>query len=117
MHDSYTDDVRSRIMYIEEKNDLTGPARIGRVFFSKRGKTLYYGGRAFQSLKGRGISKSNYFDIETEEEYWISGCKRNGSDRLYGERDAVEIDDDVREEYWREIRKAPGRIQERVANR
>ena len=103
-------------MYIERKDGLTGPARIGRVLFSKRGKTLYYGGRAFQSLKGRGF-KANYFDTETEEEYWISGCKRNGSDRLYGERDAVEIDDDVREEYWREIRKAPERVQERIANR
>jgi hypothetical protein len=111
--------LKSRIMYIEQKSapdGLTGPARIGRVSFSKRGKTLYYGGRAFQSLKGRGF-KANYVDVESGEEYWISGCKRNGADRLYGERDAVEIDDDVREEYWCDIRKAPGRIHERVANR
>ncbi len=103
-------------MYIEQKSDgATGSARIGRVFFSKRGKTLYYGGRAFQRAKGRGI-EGNYFDIETEDEYWISGCKRNGADRLFGGL-AIEIDDDVREEYWRETRKAPGRVQERIANR
>jgi hypothetical protein len=96
--------MRSRIMYIERKQEsLTGPARIGRVYFSKRGKTLYYRGRAHESLKGRGF-KAHYFDVETGDEYWISGCKRDGSDRLYGERIPVEIDEDVRKEYWREIR-------------
>ena len=104
-------------MYIERKaGELTGAARIGRVSFSKTGKTIYYAGRAFQSLKGQGF-KANYFDVETGEEYWISGCKKDGSDRLYGERNPVEIDDDVREEYWTEIRGAPERSHERVANR
>jgi hypothetical protein len=94
--------MRSRIMYIENKaGGLTGPARIGRVSFSKRGKTLYYRGRAFQSLKGMGF-KANYFDVESGERYWISGCKRDGGDRLYGEGVPVEIDDDVRAENWTE---------------
>jgi hypothetical protein len=95
-------------MYIEQKSEgLSGSARIGRVTFSKTGKTLYYAGREFRSLKGRGF-KANYFDVETGERYWISGCKKDGSDRLYGERLPVEIDDDVRDEYWREIRGARG---------
>jgi hypothetical protein len=43
-------------MYIEFKgDDLTGPARIGRVAFSKTGRTLYYAGKTFQSLKGTGF--------------------------------------------------------------
>lgn len=109
--------VRSRIMYIESKaGGLTGPARIGRVSFSKTGSTLYYGGRSFRSLKGAGF-KSNYYDVETGEEYWISGPKKDGSDRLYGERVPVEIDDDVREEYWREVRGQPDRASEAIANR
>ena len=96
--------MRSRIMYIEDKGSgLIGPARIGRVTFSKTGCTLYYWGRSFQSLKGG--YKSNYFDVETGARFWISGPKRDGSDRLYGERLPVEIDEDVREEYWREIRR------------
>ncbi len=34
---------RSRAMYIEDKSGgLEGEARIGRVYFSKSGKTLYY---------------------------------------------------------------------------
>jgi hypothetical protein len=35
----------------------------------------------------------------------------------YGEATPVEIDEDVREEYWTEIRSAPSRINETVANR
>jgi hypothetical protein len=107
--------MKSRIMYIERKaGALTGDARIGRVTFSKTGKTLYYQGREFCSLKGSGF-KANYLEAQTREQYWISGCKRNGGDRLYGERVAIEIDEDVREEYWRDIRKAPSRSKEKIA--
>ena len=91
-------------MYIESKaTGLTGPARIGRVTFSKTGKTLYYRGRTFQSLKGRGF-KSNFYDVENGDEYWISGPRKDGADRLYGGTDGVEIDADVADEYWRDIR-------------
>jgi hypothetical protein len=104
-----------RIMYIECKaGSLTGPARIGRVTFSKTGRTLYYRGQRFQSLKGVGF-KSNYYDIDTGEDYWISGPKRNGGDALYGGSTPIEIDEDVREEYWREIRRQPERVHERCA--
>ena len=96
---------KTRIMYIEDKSGgLTGPARIGRVSYSKTGKSLYYRGRMFQSLKGYGF-KANFFDAETGQEFWISGCKKDGTDQLYG--GTTEIDDDVREEYWRDIRKRP----------
>lgn len=96
--------MRDRIMYIERKaGSLTGDARIGRVTFSQSGKTLYYLGKSFQSLKGRGF-KSNYRELETGEDYWISGCRADGADRLYCEPVAIEIDDDVREEYWTNIR-------------
>src|SRR5437763_11823888 len=104
--------MKPRIMYIERKsNGLSGPARIGRVTFSQTGKTLYYRGRRFHSLTGQGF-KANYFDVETGEEYWISGCKKRGGDRLYG--GLVEIDEDVREEYWRVIRGCAGRAGEKV---
>lgn len=107
--------MRTRIMYIERKaGELTGPARIGRVSFSKTGKSLYYRGQTFQSLKGYGF-KANYFDVATGDDYWISGCRKDGADRLYGERQPVEIDDDVREEYWLVIRGQPGRSRSRVA--
>jgi hypothetical protein len=108
--------MKTRIMYIEYKGDgLSGSARIGRVSFSKRGKTIYYDGKAFRSLKGSGF-KANYVDIETGDQYWISGCKRDGSDRLYGESIPVEIDEDVRKEYWTEIRGQPENESKAVAN-
>jgi hypothetical protein len=98
---------KTRIMYIEDKSQgLHGPARIGRVTFSKSGKSLSYGGRTFGRLGGG--YKANYYDEETGEEFWISGPRRDGADRLYPQSTApVEIDEDVREEYWRTIRGMP----------
>jgi hypothetical protein len=104
--------MKTRIMYIESKADgISGPGRIGRVTFSKPGKSIYYRGRMFQSLKGSGF-KANYFDAETGEQFWISGCKRDGGDHLYG--GTIEIDEDVRAEYWAKIRKAPGKAASKV---
>jgi len=96
-------------MYIEDKSGgLTGPARIGRVTFSKTGRTVYYRGRSFQSLGGQGF-KANYFDVETRAHFWISGPRQDGQDRLYSGGVPVEIDDDVRDEYWTDIRRQPER--------
>ena len=106
---------RSRIMYMENKAEsLSGPARIGRVTFSKSRRTIYYGGRAYQRVMGY---KYNHVDAETGDEYWISGPRKDGEDRLYGEAKPVDIDDDVREEYWVKIRRLPDRIHSRIANR
>lgn len=91
--------LRSRIMYIENKSGgLEGAARIGRVYFSKTGSTLYYRGSRFRSLKGAGF-KSNYFEVESGDEYWISGPRKDTNDRLYGGSRGVEIDPDVLAEY------------------
>jgi hypothetical protein len=104
-----------RVMYIECKaGGLVGDARIGRVSFSKTGRTLYYRGLTFRSLKGGGF-KSNYYCVETGEDYWISGPKRRGGDALYGGSMRIEIDEDVRNEYWRDIRGQPGRVHESAA--
>src|SRR6266852_8195451 len=101
-----------RIMYVENKSagppgkqGFEGPARIGRVTFSKSARSLYYRGKTFRSLKGAGF-KANYYNTDTREEYWISGPKKNGADGLYGPR-PTPIDDEVREEYWTLIRKQP----------
>jgi hypothetical protein len=76
-----------------------GQARIDRVSFSKEGRTIRYRDREFRSLKRSGF-KANYLDVLTGAQFWISGPKKEGSDRLYGEHVPLEIDDDVREEYW-----------------
>ena len=96
--------VKTRIMYIEDKSGgLDGPARIGRVTFSKSGRSIHYDGRTFQSLDGNGF-KANYFDVETGDHFWISGPRKDGADRLYGGSKPVAVDADVEREYWRDIR-------------
>jgi len=105
-------------MYIENKSSgdgLIGNARIGRVTFSKTGKSVHYNGKTFQTLSGTGF-KANYFDVDTNEHYWISGCKKDGTDRLYGERLPIFIDEDVAEEYWTEIRNLPNYSDKKVIN-
>ena len=95
----------TRIMYIEFKRDgIVGPARIGRVTVTKSGKSLYYKDKKFNTLAGSGF-KANYFEVGTGEHYWISGCKKDGTDALYST--TVEIDEDVRIEYWTAIRNKP----------
>lgn len=86
--------MKSRIMYIERK----GRARpcLTRGKFTNSTRTL----------------KANYFDCEAREYYWISGCKKCGGDRLYS--GTIEIDDDVRKEYWSEIRGMPERKHQKL---
>lgn len=105
----------SRIMYIENKSGRLagGEACIGRVTFSKTHRTIYYQNRAFQSFKGG--CKANYFETETGDPYWISGPKKDGSDRLYAERVPVKIDEDIREEYWTAIRNLPEKKNQKQA--
>ena len=95
--------MKSQIMYIECKGDgLSGPARIGLVTFSKTGRTLCYQGKELQPISSY---KANYLDMDTGKRYWISGCKKKGDDTLYP--GIVEIDEDIREEYWLQIRNRP----------
>lgn len=99
---------KTRIMYVEDKSGgLNGPARIGRVAFSKSGQSVHYDGRTFQRLGGQGY-KANYSEVETGGHFWISGPRKDGLGRLYEQSVMpVEIDKDVAEEYWRDIRQLP----------
>ena len=73
---------------------------------SKTGSTLYYRGKAFQTRKGRGF-KANYYDVETNESYWISGPRKDVDDALYDTNVPTEIDEDVRQEYRVRFHKKP----------
>jgi hypothetical protein len=96
---------KTRIMYIERKEEnLNGPARIGRVIYSNSGLSVSYKDRVFRKVRDY---KANFIDTDTREMYWISGPHRDGRDRLYESNLPIEIDEDVREEYWTEIRKKP----------
>lgn len=91
-----------RVMYVENKNgDIDGvPARIGWVSFSKTGLTVYYRGRTLSRVKGGGIS-GNHVDVDTGEEYWVSGIKQRGSNTHWAESTGVAVDDDAFEEFAR----------------
>jgi len=53
---------------------------------------------ALKKLKNPGIS-GNYFDIETGEEYWISGIKKNGQDRHWAGGGKIMIEEEIIEDY------------------
>jgi hypothetical protein len=92
-----------RIMHGEQKGgELAGPGRNGWVELTRSKRGYRYRGRELKKI--RGGYKYNCVDVENGETYWVSGPTRDGQDRLYG--GLVEIDDDAREEYWVEIRRA-----------
>lgn len=97
-----------RVMWIEYKGDgIVGPARIGWVKVRDHGKRIEYQGRIFRTLAGRGF-KANFYDTGSGEEYWITGCRKDGRNALYGTE--VEIDEDALQEYWLNIRKKPEKL-------
>ena len=85
-------------MYVENKDgEIDGAnARIGWVTFSKSGKSVYYRGR--ELLKANGI-RGNFLDVNTREEFWISGIKKRGSNIHWAESASLKVDDDALEEY------------------
>lgn len=87
-----------RVMYIELKSGYNddGPAWIGRVAFSKSGQTIYFNDKALK--KFQGIS-GNFYDVETGEEYWVSGVKKDGKDRHWAGKGKIMIDRKVINEY------------------
>lgn len=93
------------LRYIELKSGYAddGPAWIGRVKISRTGTTIYFNDHAYR--KCRGIS-GNYIDIETEEEYWISGVKKDGTDRHWDGSGKIVIDTKVVDEYLELIGKS-----------
>lgn len=79
------------LMYIELKSGYqdNGPAWIGFVMTSKTKKTIYFNDHAFQKYNG---GNSNYYDVESGEDYWISGVKKRESNRHWAGRGKIMID-------------------------
>ncbi len=75
--------MKPELKYVELKTGFSdnGPAWVGMVDFSKSKQTVYFNGKALKNLNGKGTS-GNYFDVETGEEYWVSGIKKDGTNRL-----------------------------------
>ena len=88
------------LRYIELKTGYhdDGPAWIGNVRESKSGRTLYFNDHGFQRHNGM---QGNYIDVESGEEYWVSGIKKDGTDRHWAGRGPVVIDRKAVDEYLR----------------
>ncbi|WGO96683.1 hypothetical protein QFX18_11560 [Saccharophagus degradans] len=94
--------MKSKIVYLQGEDDPKYVGRICRVTVSKTGKTLSYNSLELQKIKGY---KTNHLEINSGYEYWISNPKKSGEDTLYP--GMVRIDEDVREEYWVNVRNLP----------
>lgn len=83
------------LRYIELKTGYhdDGPAWIGYALLSKTGRTLYFNDRALGAENG---GEANYVDLETGERFWISGVKRDGSNRHWAARAKVPVQIDRR---------------------
>ena len=100
--------MKSAIKYVELKtDDLRGIGRIVRVNYFETGKTIYWDDRTLVPLEELSYN-ANYFDDDTLEEFWVSNPCRDGNDSLLPA--VIEIEDDIREKYWTEIRRDPSRL-------
>jgi hypothetical protein len=84
---------KRRLRYIELKTGYAdnGPAWISNVIFSKSGETIYFNGKALKRIHGGGIA-GNYYDLESSDEYWVSGVKKDGTNRHWAGSGKIKID-------------------------
>ena len=88
------------LKYIELKSGHgdSGPAWIARVRLSKSGRTIYFNGKALKRSGGQGIS-GNHYDLATGDEYWVSGVKKDGTDRHWAGSGSIMIEASAVSEY------------------
>ncbi len=86
-------------------------ARITRVSYSKSGKTIRWRGSSFIR-----VGTGEYVDEETGEVRWFTAPRKDGNDRGGNNPGSfpIEIESDVRREYWTHIRGLPERAHEAV---
>lgn len=89
---------RTLLRYIELKTGYSdnGPAWIARVRTSKSGKMMYFLDKALLR-----VERGRHMDIETREIYWISGVKKDGTDRHWAGGGRVSIERGAVDEYLR----------------
>ena len=88
----------NNLMYIELKMGYSDddPAWIGYVKTSKSKKTIYFNDHAFQKNIG---NYANYIDIENGDKYWISGLKKEESNRHWAGHGKIMVDRRAVNEY------------------
>ncbi|HQR43202.1 MAG TPA: hypothetical protein PLX97_10975 [Gemmatales bacterium] len=103
--------MKSKILYIERKGtDTPEDARIGRMSIASFSRVITYQGKQYQPHIDRQ-AHANYYEVGTGNWYWISHCQKDGMDSLLPR--TVNIDDDVRQEYWNTIRRQPDQLSQK----
>ena len=94
-------------MYLEQlvDDDEPGPARIGRVRFSKTGQTVFYRGRTLETAV---VGPGTHRDKDTGERFFVCGIKWDLRQLHWADREEageVEVDPDAAAEYERRLRR------------
>ncbi|MGW7649513.1 hypothetical protein [Streptomyces bobili] len=103
-----------RLMFVQLKTGYDidrGPAWIGWVDFSKTWKTAYFHGRTLRRGTGRGLFDANFYDVETHDEFWISGPRRDRGDLRFGPGQPT-VEGDAEDAYGAFLRGSDPRDQE-----
>ena len=88
-----------RVMFVQLKTGYgtdRGPAWISLIRFSKSWNTAYWHGRTLR--RASGLADANFYDLETGDEYWLSGPHRDRADTRYSDVRPT-VDDDARVAY------------------
>ncbi|EOD66386.1 hypothetical protein [Amycolatopsis vancoresmycina] len=96
-----------RIMYLQLKTGYDtdrGPSWIAWVRFSKTWRTAYVHGRELR--RWPGLYDANFVDVDTGDEFWLSGPKRDRTDGRYSSAQPV-VDGDAAAGYAAFLRGAP----------
>ena len=90
--------MKAELIYVELKSGYSdnGPAWIGNGFYNRSRKTIYFNGQVF--CRSKGIT-GNHIDLQTGEEYWISGVKKDGTDRHWAGSGLIKIDNHIIDDY------------------
>lgn len=96
--------MKAEIIYVELKSGFSdnGPAWIGKGFYTSTRKTVYFNGQLFK--RGKGIA-GNHFNQQNGDEYWISGVKKDGTDRHWAGGGKITLDQQSVDEYLQIISK------------
>lgn len=92
-----------RIMFVQLKTGYdtdAGPSWIANVRFSKSWSTVYFHGRTLRRVTGTAYANydANFFDVDSGEQYWVSGPKRDQTDARY-RHGRPTVEEDVRAAY------------------
>ena len=91
--------VAARVMFVQMKtgHDIDkGPAWISVVRFNRTWKTAKWHDKTLR--RWPGLFDANFYDVDTNEEYWISGPRRDMRDTRYSSVRPT-IDDDAQAAY------------------